>query len=292
MSRFTSVIQTLIEAFILVFIVVLVFLQNWRATIIPMIAVPVSLIGTFAVMAMLGFSLNNLSLFGLVLAIGIVVDDAIVVVENVERWLADGPVAARASAQGDGRGDRAGDRHCPGALRGVRADGVHGRHQRAVLQAVRADDRRLDDHLGVQLADAQPGPVRAPAQSRMRPRRARPRPARSAAPRWASRSSAACSPTSSCSLRSATLVGIEVGGHGERSRRARQRRQRSGRCTAGVFVVGGVAGWFAGVVINRVLGAFFRGFNWVFDVTINGYGKAGRGSAADQRHRPAGLRRA
>ena len=63
----------------------LVFLQDWRATLMPMIDVPVSLIGTFAVMAMLGFSLNNLSLFGLVLAIGIVVDDAIVVVENVER---------------------------------------------------------------------------------------------------------------------------------------------------------------------------------------------------------------
>src|SRR5688500_17235041 len=85
-----SVYHTLIEAFILVFIVVLVFLQNWRATLIPMIAVPVSLIGTFAVMAILGFSLNNLSLFGLVLAIGIVVDDAIVVVENIERWLAEG----------------------------------------------------------------------------------------------------------------------------------------------------------------------------------------------------------
>ncbi len=85
-----SVYHTLIEAFVLVFIVVLVFLQNWRATIIPMVAVPVSLIGTFAVMALLGFSLNNLSLFGLVLAIGIVVDDAIVVVENVERWMAQG----------------------------------------------------------------------------------------------------------------------------------------------------------------------------------------------------------
>ncbi|MFL5245954.1 MAG: efflux RND transporter permease subunit [Gemmataceae bacterium] len=80
-----DVYKTLFEAIILVLIVVLVFLQNWRATIIPMIAVPVSLIGTFAVMAALGFSLNNLSLFGLVLAIGIVVDDAIVVVENVER---------------------------------------------------------------------------------------------------------------------------------------------------------------------------------------------------------------
>jgi len=85
-----SVFHTLIEAFVLVFIVVLVFLQNWRATIIPMIAVPVSLIGTLGVMALLGFSLNNLSLFGLVLAIGIVVDDAIVVVENVERWMAQG----------------------------------------------------------------------------------------------------------------------------------------------------------------------------------------------------------
>ena len=86
----TSVVHTLIEAFVLVFIVVLVFLQNWRATIIPMVAVPVSLIGTLACMRLFGFSLNNLSLFGLVLAIGIVVDDAIVVVENVERLMAMG----------------------------------------------------------------------------------------------------------------------------------------------------------------------------------------------------------
>ena len=79
-----AVIHTLFEAVILVLIVVLVFLQTWRATIIPLLAVPVSLVGTFAVMAVFGFSLNNLSLFGLVLAIGIVVDDAIVVVEAVE----------------------------------------------------------------------------------------------------------------------------------------------------------------------------------------------------------------
>jgi multidrug efflux pump len=85
-----EVYKTLFEAILLVFIVVLVFLQDWRATIIPMIAVPVSLVGTFAVMSLLGFSINNLSLFGLVLAIGIVVDDAIVVVENFERWLAEG----------------------------------------------------------------------------------------------------------------------------------------------------------------------------------------------------------
>jgi multidrug efflux pump len=85
-----EVYKTLFEAFVLVFIVVLVFLQDWRATLLPMIDVPVSLIGTFAVMAALGFSLNNLTLFGLVLAIGIVVDDAIVVVENIERWMAKG----------------------------------------------------------------------------------------------------------------------------------------------------------------------------------------------------------
>jgi hydrophobe/amphiphile efflux-1 (HAE1) family protein len=82
--------HTLIEAIILVVIVILVFLQKWRAAIIPIVAIPVSLIGTFAVLAAVGYSLNNLSLFGLVLAIGIVVDDAIVVVENVERNLEHG----------------------------------------------------------------------------------------------------------------------------------------------------------------------------------------------------------
>jgi multidrug efflux pump len=85
-----AVIHTLYEAVGLVVLVVLLFLQNWRASLIPVIAIPVSLIGTFAAMAAFGFSLNMLSLFGLVLAIGIVVDDAIVVVENVERHIAAG----------------------------------------------------------------------------------------------------------------------------------------------------------------------------------------------------------
>jgi hydrophobe/amphiphile efflux-1 (HAE1) family protein len=84
------VFKSLRDAIILVAIVVIVFLQNWRSAVIPLIAVPVSLVGTFSVMAVIGFSLNNLSLFGLVLAVGIVVDDAIVVVENVERWIAQG----------------------------------------------------------------------------------------------------------------------------------------------------------------------------------------------------------
>jgi multidrug efflux pump len=82
-----AVVETLFIAILLVVIVVMVFLQTWRASVIPLVAVPISLVGTFAVMLVFGFSLNTLSLFGLVLAIGIVVDDAIVVVENVERHI-------------------------------------------------------------------------------------------------------------------------------------------------------------------------------------------------------------
>ncbi|ANK71209.1 MULTISPECIES: efflux RND transporter permease subunit [Ensifer] len=91
-----SVVDTLLEAIALVVLVVIIFLQTWRASIIPLVAVPVSIVGTFAVMYVFGFSINALSLFGLVLAIGIVVDDAIVVVENVERNIEQGlsPVQA------------------------------------------------------------------------------------------------------------------------------------------------------------------------------------------------------
>ena len=89
-SSIEAVIHTLLEAVALVVLVVILFLQTWRASVIPLIAVPVSIIGTFAVMHVFGFSINALSLFGLVLAIGIVVDDAIVVVENVERNIEQG----------------------------------------------------------------------------------------------------------------------------------------------------------------------------------------------------------
>ncbi len=95
----SEVFHTLRDAVILVAIVVLVFLQDWRAMILPMIDVPVSLIGTFAIMAAMGFTLNNLTLFGLVLAIGIVVDDAIVVLENIERLIGTGMDARSATIQ-------------------------------------------------------------------------------------------------------------------------------------------------------------------------------------------------
>src|SRR6201981_2868965 len=94
-----AVIHTLFEAIALVVLVVILFLQTWRASVIPLVAVPVSVVGTFAVLYLLGFSINTLSLFGLVLAIGIVVDDAIVVVENVERNIEEGRTPLEAAHQ-------------------------------------------------------------------------------------------------------------------------------------------------------------------------------------------------
>lgn len=96
-SSISAVYHTILEAVVLVVIVMMLFLQNWKASVIPLFAIPVSLIGTFAFMSLFGFSINNLSLFGLVLAIGIVVDDAIVVVENVERNMKEGLDASAAT---------------------------------------------------------------------------------------------------------------------------------------------------------------------------------------------------
>src|SRR6266852_3658701 len=94
-----EVLKTIVVAIFLVVVVVYLFLQSWRATIIPVIAIPVSLVGAFSILALLGISINNLSLFGLVLAVGIVVDDAIVVVENVERSMAGGMSSCEATHQ-------------------------------------------------------------------------------------------------------------------------------------------------------------------------------------------------
>ena len=120
-----EVFKTLRDAVILVAIVVLLFLQNWRSALIPLVAVPVAIVGTFAVMAALGFSLNNLTLFGLVLAIGIVVDDAIVVVEAVEHHIEHGLSPRDATIKAMEQVSGAGDRRRPGADGGVRPVRVH-----------------------------------------------------------------------------------------------------------------------------------------------------------------------
>ena len=117
-----EVIVTIFVAILLVVGVVFLFLQSWRATIIPVIAIPVSLVGTFTILAAFGISLNNLSLFGLVLAVGIVVDDAIVVVENVERNIRDGVSPLQAAHR---TMDEVG-----GALRFRRCGGPHGHDRR------------------------------------------------------------------------------------------------------------------------------------------------------------------
>ena len=145
---------TLLEAMVLVIIVVFLFLQNWRATLIPVIAVPVSLIGTFALFPLLGFWINTLSLFAFVLAIGLVVDDAIIVVEAVEHHIEEGKVSARGDDPGDEGSRRTRYRDRADLVGCFSAGRFYGRHSRATEQSVCDDHRDLDDHLGVQCVDA------------------------------------------------------------------------------------------------------------------------------------------
>ncbi len=265
----TSVKHTLAEAFVLVFIVVLVFLQNWRATIIPMIAVPVSLIGTFAVMAMLGFSLNNLSLFGLVLAIGIVVDDAIVVVENVERWLAQGmsPREASRKAMEEVTGPVVAISLvlCSVFVPTAFMAGISGQFFKQFALTIAASTA-ISAFNSLTLSPALCALLLKPHGHGHGHAEALPRPGIAIlggllfyffllAP-------------------IGRLVGIEFGGHGHEPTHTSAAALWGLR--AAVFVVGLIAGWLVAFIVNRILDAFFKGFNWAFDRTINGYGRAVR----------------
>ena len=185
-----EVFKTLRDAVILVAFVVLLFLQNWRSALIPLVAVPVAIVGTFAVMAAMGFSLNNLTLFGLVLAIGIVVDDAIVVVEAVEHHIELGLAPREAtitamdqvSAPVIAVGLVLTAVFVPCAF----ITGITGQFYRQFA----LDDRDLDGDLGVQLADAEPGPLGRCCCGRGRracSRRCPGRPSRRPAAGWAIR---------------------------------------------------------------------------------------------------------
>jgi multidrug efflux pump len=149
-----EVIVTIFVAILLVVGVVFLFLQSWRATIIPVVAIPVSLVGTFTILAAFGISLNNLSLFGLVLAVGIVVDDAIIVVENVERNMRGGisPVAAshRTMDEVGGALISIALTVCAVFVPSAFLSGISG----AVLSSIRGDHRRVDGHFLLCLADA------------------------------------------------------------------------------------------------------------------------------------------
>ena len=265
-----AVLETLIEAFILVFIVVLVFLQDWRATLLPMIDVPVSLIGTLGVMAALGFSLNNLSLFGLVLAIGIVVDDAIVVVENIERWMAKGlePREATLKAMAEITGPVIAitlvlsSVFIPTAF----LTGISGQFYRqfaltiaasTIISAINA--LTMAPARAVQL-------IRPPSEHGTHEREALPRPAIAligglVAYRF-------LTPIVAPLL---GLSGLEPGAHagvGQASSALAIWGLRGA-----IFLVGGVMGWVLSPLVNRLLAGFFRGFNWCFDHLINAYGR-------------------
>ena len=154
-----EVFYTLYITTALVVLTVFIFLHGWRPTIIPVVAIPISLIGTFGAMQWIGVSLNTLSLFGLVLAIGIVVDDAIVVVENVERLIAEGLKPREATHQGDGRSWVGIDCDHAGFDCGLCAYRFRPRNQRSVLSAVCSHDRDRDSVFDVCFLDADTGPV-------------------------------------------------------------------------------------------------------------------------------------
>ena len=265
-----EVYKTLFEAFVLVFIVVLVFLQDWRATLMPMIDVPVSLIGTFAVMAALGFSLNNVSLLGLVLAIGIVVDDAIVVVENVERWMAMGlsPKEATVKAVDEITGPVIAitlvlsSVFLPAAF----IPGISGQFYRQFALTI-ATSMMISAINALTMA-----PARAPQL--LRAHSGDHHDKGEALPPLAIVLIVGFIVYSWATPTIAHLLGVSLpaAGHGEGAEHASSAAVVWSFRLA-VFAAGSGIGWLVASPINRVLGSFFKAFNRVFDRITNAYGR-------------------
>ena len=165
-SAVHDVYKTLIEAAVLVLIVILVFLQDWRATLVPATTVPVTIIGAFAAMAALGFTVNLSTLFAIILAIGIVVDDAIIVVEGAAKHIEHGLTPHDADHQGDGRVARPDPRHHAGADGGVHAGRVPAGPVGPDVPPVRARHRGDGADLGHQRHDAEADAMRPVAAAR------------------------------------------------------------------------------------------------------------------------------
>jgi multidrug efflux pump len=260
-----SVFHTLIEAFVLVFIVVLVFLQTWRATIIPMVVVPVSLIGTFAVMALLGFSLNNLSLFGMVLAIGIVVDDAIVVVENVERLMAMGlaPRDAAFKAMDEVTGPVIAIGLVLSAVFIPTAfmAGISGQFFKQFALTIAASTL-ISVFNSLTLSPALCVLLLKPHEHGKHP---------DVVPKLGVAIIGGLVALVVLAAPLGHLFGIEMG-HGEHEQAAKGSAVIA--VEVGAFVIGFIVGMLLGHWVNIILAYFLRGFNKAFDVTINAYGKA------------------
>jgi multidrug efflux pump subunit AcrB len=270
-----EVFHTLRDAVILVAIVVLLFLQDWRAMILPMIDVPVSLIGTFAIMALMGFSLNNLTLFGLVLAIGIVVDDAIVVLENIERLIATGLDARTATikAMEEITGPILAITLvlCSVFIPSVFITGITGQFYRQfaltisvamIISAINA--LTLTPSRAAAIFKTEPGSDGLTHEHK-----------REALPWWLFGVLGGLFTVWLGPQLIPDPLGL-VGPYAEEG--AEVPRWLSWANTALYFtpgmLAGGLAGWFLIGLINRGLGAFFRGFNRGFDVASAVYGRA------------------
>ena len=272
-----EVFQTLRESVFLVAIVVLLFLQDWKSLILPVIDIGVSLVGTFAVMSLMGFSLNNLTLFGLVLAIGIVVDDAIVVLENIERWLEKGlPVReATIGAMNEITGPILAitlvlsSVFLPSAFLG----GITGQFFRQFALTISAS-------MIISAVNAMTmTPARAASIFAGRKPGHHGDQGKEALPWW---SFALFGGLATVSFLSPTL-GVWLGlPAGEEGGDAMPGGLKSSLLTWGIDLVlflpgafaGGALGWFLIRPVNWVLGKFFRGFNWVFERATDAYGKA------------------
>jgi len=270
-----EVFNTLRDAIILVTIVILMFLQDWRSLLLPVIGVLVSLVGTFAVMSMMSFTLNNLTLFGLVLAIGIVVDDAIVVLENIERWMEKGLPAREATIKAM--------EEITGPIVAITL----------VLSSVLLPSAFLTGLVGQffrqfavtisvsMLISAVNAMTMTPALAVLFFSGRKPGKHgedKEALPWW---SFALFGGLATVWLLTPTLghwLGLPAGeGHGEAAPGGLLTTLRTGGISAILFlpgaVAGGALGWFVVRPVNRALGWFFRGFNRVFDWATRAYGK-------------------
>jgi len=270
-----EVLHTLRDAVILVAIVVLLFLQDWKSLLLPVIDVGVSLIGTFAVMMLLGFSLNNLTLFGLVLAIGIVVDDAIVVLENIERWLDKGfPVhEATIQAMNEITGPILAitlvlsSVFLPSAFLG----GITGQFFRQFALTISA--AMIISAINAMTMT----PARAASIFASRKPGQHGNQGKEALPWWSFALLGGLVTVWLLAPNVGAWLGLPVGAEGGGQPGGLKETLVAWAAYFVLFVpgalAGGVLGWFIIRPVNWILGTFFRGFNWIFDWTTKAYGK-------------------